>query len=185
MHAGAVENSTLLQAIDHHSQWKDSQAWEERLGLLLAMKVIWHYLGSMHITWHADSPLKACMHACVGALLYPTGTLSMLSITQVALEHHRDRDFAVESAKLALQLLGAPETRVRTAVAVCLGAAAGTAGADIWKLAEKPVLDLIDCCWVASSSISPPDPRSRTIQCKCFQYSGMHVCCPADWLQTI
>ncbi len=168
MHAGAVEISTLLQAIDHHSQWKDSQAWEERLGLLLAMKVIWHYLGSMHITWHADSPSIACVHACVGALLYPIGSLSMLYITQVALEHHRERDFAVESAKVALQLLGDPEARVRTAVAVCLGAAAASAGADIWKLAEKPVLDLIDCCWVASSSRSLSDPRSHTIHCMCF-----------------
>lgn len=72
-------------------------------------------------------------------------------VLQVALAHHKKAAFAIEKAKRVLPLLTDPEARVRTAVGECLGAAASNAGAGAWKLAEKPVLDLIEYCWVGST----------------------------------
>ena len=82
------------------------------------------------------------------------GHCELALLVQVALDHYNEAGFAINSAKGALQLLTDPEARVRTAVGECLGASARNAGVEIWKLAQKPVLDVIEYCWVMSKAFS-------------------------------
>lgn len=66
------------------------------------------------------------------------------------MEQQKLATFAVQCAQQALRLLVDPEARVRIAVGDCLGTAASNAGTDVWDLAAKPVMQVIDYCWVTS-----------------------------------
>lgn len=64
------------------------------------------------------------------------------------MKHSRQAEFAESSISSSLSLLMDPETRVRAACGDCLGQAASILGAKAWNLTEKPILDVINYCWV-------------------------------------
>jgi hypothetical protein len=71
-------------------------------------------------------------------------------VVQIALKHVSEDGLASKCVQVALGLLIDPEVRVRLAVGECLGAAAAHLGPRVWDMSAKPILEVINYCWVSS-----------------------------------
>jgi len=96
-------------------------------------------------------------------------------MVQIALKHVREDGLATKCVQVALGLVIDPEVRIRLAVGECLGGATAQLGPRVWETSAKPILEVINYCWV-NRILLPPLPllhteneSGRGVEVKCGQ----------------